>query len=65
MTTSAKPLTSAAVSRPVQPPKASSPMSVTDEGIVIAVRPVQLWKAHVPMDVTEEGMVITVRPVQP
>ena len=62
--TVAKPIVSAAVSRPEQRPKALRPMNVTEEGMVMEVRPVQSEKAPSPMDVTEEGMMMEVRPVQ-
>ena len=47
-----------------QPSKASSPISVTELGIMIDLRPEQLQKAHSPILVTELGIVIEVRPKQ-
>ena len=47
---------------PVQSLKASSPIEVTELGMVIEVSPVQPQKASSPIEVTELGMVTEVRP---
>ena len=44
-----------------QPPKAPSPMQVTEFGIVMAVRPLP-EKAPAPMFVTELGMIVFLHP---
>ena len=49
--------------RPVQPMKASQPISVTELGMVTEVKPVQPLKPL--RNVTELGMVTEVRPLQP
>ena len=49
--------------RPSQPLKASSPISVTEAGMVILVKPVQPLKAYSSISVTELGMTMLVRPV--
>ena len=45
--------------------KASKPMEVTKDGMVIEPREVQLRKASLPIEVMEEGRVIEVREKQP
>ena len=50
--------------RPVQPLKASSPIEVTELGMVTEVKPVQPSNALSPIVVTELGMVTEVRPLQ-
>ena len=50
---------------PVQPSKASSPIEVTELGIVMEGSPEQCSKAYCPIKVTELGMVMAVRLVQP
>ena len=50
--------------RDLQPPKAHSPILVTEAGIEIEVREEQPSKAHLPILVTEEGIVIEVREEQ-
>ncbi len=47
--------------RPVQPPKAPPPISVTELGIVIQVNPEQPSKAKWPISVAKLGMITEVK----
>ena len=50
--------------KPLQLLKASSPIDVTELGMVTEVKLVQRTKAHLPIDITELPMVTEFKPLQ-